>query len=298
MKKRIVKAFAVAGLLLLAACGPKVNIGPNEIETSGKTPTPIVVPTCTPVATPSPVPVLHPTATPTPSPTPTNVPEPTAGPTVTQGAEPTATATPVPTLTVSPTAEPTVTPEPTAEPTATPTPEPTPMPTATPTPSSIPTPTPNPEPLVNNGWQKTVSVDDNYRIIFPEVFRDSAVEKTDRVLTVSYLCPENTEITFEISYHLQRTREEFVNEILSAGGTITEEHPEENRTICYWQTENLIHRAVFIDEQYPQFLVGTSFGEEEWTLGVMLVMFTYPADKTELYESEQYYFYVIDNGEE
>lgn len=283
MKKRIVKAMAIAGLLLLAACGPKVN--PNPVD-----PTPTTVPTATPVATPSPVPVLHPTATPTPSPkpsatpTPTNVPEPTA--------------TPVPTEAVSPTPEPTVTPEPTATPTPTPTPEPTPIPTATPTPSPIPTPTPNPEPLVNNGWQKTVSVDDNYRIIFPEVFRDSAVEKTDRVLTVSYLSPENTEITFEISYHLQRTREELVNEILSAGGTITEERPEENRTTCYWQTENLIHRAVFIDEQYPQFLLGTSFGEEEWTLGVMQVVFSYPADKTELYEAEQYNFYVIDNGEE
>jgi hypothetical protein len=130
------------------------------------------------------------------------------------------------------------------------------------------------------------------------MYKESVVSKTEKVLSVYYLCAEDIEIQFEISYHLQQTREEFVNEILSAGGTVTEERPEENRTTCRWQTEDMMHCAVFIDEQYPQYLLGSSFGEEEWTAGVMQVMFSYPADKVDIYETEQYNFYVVGNGEE
>ena len=74
MKKKTSIFIALVGLFLLAACGPKDDVGPIEFDNSGKTPTPIVVPTCTPEASPSPVPILHPTATPVA--TPTTVPEP------------------------------------------------------------------------------------------------------------------------------------------------------------------------------------------------------------------------------
>lgn len=314
MKKRIIGAFAVMSLLLLVACEPKA--GPFEGENSGNTPTPAVVPTGTPMVTPSPVPVLRPTSTPTPSPRPsaTPVPTQTVEQTITPTMEPTATPTvePTPTPAAEPTAEPTQAAEPTVEPTATPTPSPTPSPepspeptpeptmepTATPTPSPTPTPTPDPEPLVTNGWQKMVSVDDKYRIIFPDVYRDSSVSKTDKVLTVSYFSAEHAEITFEIGYYLQRSREEFVNEILSAGGVIVEERPEEKRTSCRWQAENRVYFSIWIDEQYPQYLLGSSFGEEELVNGVMQVMFSYPADKCDIYETEQYVFYVVGNGEE
>jgi hypothetical protein len=53
-----------------------------------------------------------------------------------------------------------------------------------------------------------------------------------------------------------------------------------------------------IDVQYPQSLLGSAFGEAEWIDGVMQVLFSYPADKREIYETEQYGFYVVDNGEE
>lgn len=294
MKKGLISALAVTGLFLLAACGPKEGVGPIQVGNDGKTPTPIVVPTCTPTVTPTPIPGLHPTvgptATATPSPMPSSTPTPSPEPTATETPVPTATATP------EPTAVPTV--EPTATPTPTPTPEPTPMPTATPTPSPSPTPTVNPEPLVNNGWQKTISIDEKYSIVFPEVFVDSEVSKTDWELVTAFFSPKNPEIEFKIVYTMQQTREAFIYDILAAGGSVVEDRPSERRSTCLWQSGDRMYCEILIDEQYPQSLVGGSFGEEEWIAGVMSVVFSYPADKREFYETEQYGFYVIYNGEE
>ncbi len=310
MKKGILGIVVTAGLLLFASCGPKEGVGPITFDNNGNTPTPIVVPTCTPTATPSPVPGLHPTAAPTAAPTgkptvtPTTVPTETPIPTPTQPAEPTAGPTAEPTIepTETPSPKPTSTPTPSPTSTPTPSPEPTPEPTSTPTPSPTPSPSPtptiNPEPLVNHGWQKTVSIDEKYIIVFPELYRESSVEKTDRELAVTYFCKDNSDVEFEIRYCMQQTREELIYEILSVGGSVLEERPEERRTTCLWQAGNTMHCAIFIDTQYPQSLLGTAFGEEEWINGVMWVVFSYPAEQAELYEMEQYHFYVIDNVEE
>ena len=274
MKKKQISIIAVAGLLLLAACGPKEGIGPIKFDNNGMTPTPIIVPTCTPTATPSPAPGLHPTVAPT------------------------KTATPTPTATMAPTVTPTPSPEPTNTPTPSPEPTVTSTPTPSPTPSPSPTPTVNPEPLVNNGWQKTVSIDEKYQIVFPELFRDSQLSKTDRELANVFYCAEDAEIEFKIVYTMLQTKEYFIYDILAAGGSVVEDRPEEGRTTCLWQLGDRIYCEILIDAQYPQYLLGTAFGEEEWITGVMQVVFSYPADKRDIYETEQYSFYVIDNGEE
>lgn len=302
MKKGILGTLAVTVLLLLTACGPKEGIGPVIFDNGGKTPTPIVVPTCTPTITPSPVPVLHPTTAPTgtatPKPSVTPTPEPTATPTEAP------TSTPTPTPSPEPTTAPTATPEPTQEPTPEPTPEPTatptpsPMPTSTPTPSPSPTPTINPEPLVANGWQKTVSIDEKYNIVFPEVFRESETVKTGSELITVFSCEDNPEIEFKIVYSMQQTKEYFIYDILAEGGVVAEDRPLEQRTTCTWQLGDRMYIDILIDIQYPNSLLGTAFGEEEWINGVMQVLFSYPANRQEIYGTEKYGFYVTDHGRE
>lgn len=151
---------------------------------------------------------------------------------------------------------------------------------------------------MNNGWQKTVSVDEKYCIVFPELFRDSKLSKTDRELSNVFSCAEDTDIEFKIVYTMLQTKEYFIYDILAAGGVVIEDRPSEGRTTCLWQSGNRMYCEILIDEQYPQFLLGDAFGEEESIAGVMRVVFSYPADKRELYEAEQYRFYVISNGEE
>jgi hypothetical protein len=196
------------------------------------------------------------------------------------------------------TPKPTETPTPSPEPTETPTPEPTETPTPSPTPSPSPTPTINPEPLVTNGWQKTVSIDEKYSIVFPEIFRESELSKTDRELTSAFFCKDDAEIELKIVYTMLRTKDYFIYDILSAGGSVVEDRPLEGRTTCLWQMGDRIYCEILVEEQYPQSLLGTSFGEEEWIPGVMQIVFSYPADKRDIYETEQYSFYVIDNREE
>ena len=309
MKKGIRNTIAVMVLLLLTACGQK-DKGSNTFDDNEKTPTPIEAPTCTPIADISQVPNLHPTAGPTvtavPSITQAVTPLPSTEPTVSiipelePSLEPTITEQPTPTTVpkVEPTTSATQSPEPTLEPTvtATPSPEPTPEPTLTPSP--IPTPTINPDPLITNGWQKMISVDEKYKIIFPELYNESAVTKTDKELEISYSCADNTDIALTIGYTMLQKREYFIHEILSVGGNIIEERPSEKRTTCVWQLENKKYLAVFIDEDYSKDLLGPIFGDEEWIPGVMHVVFSYPADKCDIYETEQYGFYIVNNGEE
>ena len=95
-----------------------------------------------------------------------------------------------------------------------------------------------------------------------------------------------------------QSKETLIYDIITAGGQVTEDRPLEGRTTCLWQVGDKLHCGIFIDEQYPQSLLGTAFGEEEEISGVMQVVFSYPADQREIYETEQYSFYVINNGEE
>lgn len=328
MKKIVMGTIMVAGLLLLASCGPEENVGPIELTPSLYTPTPIVVPTCTPAVTeiPTVVPIVteaaKPTATPeplidvtvTPEPTiePTATPEPTPEPTVepTATPEPTAeptiepTATPEPTS--EPTIEPTVTPEPTPEPAIEPTttPEPTAEPTADATITPLPTITPGPEPdinpaqLVNSGWQKTISITEAHEIIFPDIFRESTVEKTDQSLEITYTCKENTEIAFSVIYRMQTNTEEVIAEMQTMEGTAFTGTLGTDRVTYLWEKEGFLYAGVLLEEQFERAVLGNVFGEEEWIAGVIQVVFTYPANSRTEYETADYGYYIIGNREE
>ena len=317
MKKRIWSITAVIVLLLLAACGQKDKN--SVISGEGqKMPTPTERPVGTPMADISQVPNVQPTVTPTVSPEQMAVPGITQTIVPTLSIEPTAVLVPSGELTSAPTASASPTVEPSVEPTVSmpPTPEPTitklPVPTATlipsvepietPTPtvtqSPVPTPTINPNPLITHGWQKMISVDEKYKIIFPEIYKESVVRKTNTELEISYSCMENTDISLTMGYTMLQKREYFVYEILSVGGTIIEECPSEKRTTCVWQLENKKYLATFIDEEYAGDLLGSAFGDAEWVPGVMHVVFSYPADKIDIYETEPYYFYIVNNEEE
>ena len=315
MKKGIWSTIAVMILLLLIACGQK-DKGSNTFDDNEKTPTLIEVPTSTPMADISQVPNLHPTEEPTVKPdltiipsvtqmiTPVLSPEPTPEVTASEtpelepSLEPTATEKPVPTATPVPSEEPTSEPTASATPSPEPTPEPTASPIPTPTPSPIPTPTINPDPLVTKGWQKMISVDGKYKIVFPEIYKESTIMKTDKELEIYYSCPDNKDVALTIGYTMQQRKEYFLYEILSVSGNIIEERPSEKRTTCVWQLGNQKNLAVFIDEEYSRDLLGAGFGDEEWIPGVMYVVFSYPADKCDIYEAEQYCFYIVNNGEE
>lgn len=169
--KKLILILLFAGIHLLSACNRPDTVEPTRVPENPYTPTPIVVPTCTPEAapasptpleqqanTPSPPPVKVSTPTPTvtskplptakPTPTPSPTSEPTKTPTPSPTPEPTKTPTPSPTPepTKTPTPTPSPTPEPTKTPTPSPTPEPTPTPSPTPEPTETPTPSPTPEP--------------------------------------------------------------------------------------------------------------------------------------------------------
>ncbi len=305
MKRLIVWMLLTAGLLLLVSCQKEMKPGPIEVPDDGLTSTPIVVPTCTPTegptgtatSQPSPIPVA--TATPSvavPSPEPTIIPDITMLPDISVTVMPTE----EPDTTPSPTAEPTATktpePSPTAEPTVAPSPEPT-MPVS-PTPEPEVTPVVTPEMLVNRGWQKTGSIEDMYTIIFPELFRNSALSKTDRDLTVSYTCAEDEAVEFMINYRMLQSRLEVLEEILSEGGTITEEVYGEESTSYLLQKEGRMHRGVLFETTYSGELLGKTFGEEEAITGVMQVVFIYPVEETEKYQTEQYGYYIIKNRED
>lgn len=302
MKKGIFGLIVTAGLLLLVSCEPKNGPDAGSMSEHRTTPTPIVVPTCTPTASPTPDPATAPTVTPTIAPTeepmpsvtaePTEMPEITVVPTL----EPTVTPTPSPSPKATNTPTPSLTPSP--EPTATPTPSPSPMPMPTATPTPTPTPAVDPETLVTNGWQKSISIDEKYAIIFPEKFTESTVTRTENELQISYTCASEENIEFVVCYKMQQTVREVALDILAANGMIVDEVPEEKRVYYLWKLGDTMQCGVLIELPYPQSLLGTSFGEEEWITGVMQVVFSYPADSFEQYETEEYQYYVIKNGEE
>lgn len=307
MQKRITGIIMAVGLLLFASCGPKTDI-PVKPTDGDVVPTATEIPTCTPKATEPPTVTSVPTPTITEAAKVTVVPSPVLKPTA--APEPTKAPTPVPTEPVQPTAtpEPTETPEPTAalteSPVPTEEPEPTRLPEVTPTepvqPTATPSPTPavNPETLVNYGWQKTVSIDEKYGIVFPEVFRESVVIKDDRELCVQYTCPEEAGIELRIVYLMQQSLEEVENTILSADGTILEGSLAERKVVLEWKENGFVYRGTFSEEQYDRTLLGASFGEAEQIVGVMQVIFAYPEERRAEFEAAEFNYYIIRNGEE
>ena len=297
MKKIIYGGMVLAGLLLLASCGPKENVGPIDFTNDNITRTPIVVPTCTPTVTPTPDSKEQPTVTPTKKPEPTEELQPTETP------EPTAELTPEPTAepTVTPTKEPTATPTPTeipAEPTIEPTPEVTPtiVPVLIPSPAPTEIPVLSTEDMVKNGWQKTVSIEETHQIIFPELFRESTVEKVGRELKTSYSCPEDKSVSFEIVYQMQKTVEEAVNEL--PAGTILDGSLEEKQITYFWQENNTLYRGIFLEVLYPQYLLGDAFADNEQVVSTIRIVFAYPTEMRTTYETSEYNYYIINNGEE
>ncbi len=334
MKKRmIISTIMVAGLLLLASCGEKEGIG-IQLPEKNTTPTPIVVPTCTPTATPTGKPGTMPSVTQgpeptkavepskTPTPEPTEAVEPTQAPTEAPVPSPEPTEIPTPTVTPEPTREPVMTPEPTqvpepttipepdVEPTKAPEETPTPAPTEVPGPTEVPNPTEppqetvtpeptiDPKPLVYKGWQQTVSIDEEYLIIFPDMFRGSTVERTETELRTVYTCAEDSRISFRISYIMQTTLEEYADKVLDAEGAAVKILPEEGRMEFQWQEKETIYRGILLESRYAKELLGTGFGEEEWITGVMKVVFSYPEEYKNDYETVTYSYFVVDNGEE
>jgi len=294
MKKKIAGIIVTAGLLLFASCGPKEDIKPVGPTGSVATPTTTEAPTCTPKVTEAGDITSVPEPSKTPVPDISVIPSPVLKPTV----KPEPTETPTPVLT-----EPAETPEPTAEPTEIPEPRETPVPTQVPvaTPTMIPTPSPtpaiNPETLVNYGWQKTVSIDGKYMIVFPDRFRESSVTKDGKELYVKYTCTEEAGTEFQIAYLMQQTLEEVENAILGAGGTILEGSLGEKRVVLEWQQDGKMYRGILSEEQYSQTLLGSTF-EEEWITGVMQVTLAYPADRRMEFETADFNYYIKQNREE
>lgn len=276
MKKKWIW-MVLLGSLLFISCKQEV---PENIPESTVTPTGYDEPACTPTempeAEPSPVPSTVPTATVTPVaetvPTPTQVPKPTATPKPTEA--------PKPTGEVLPTAEPTIEPE---------QPE---------LPSPIPSPVPDAELLVNHGWQRAISIDEKFEIIFPELFVGSSLEKTDRELTVFYTTPSENGVSFKISYHMQTTMNDCLNGYLLPENAEVSDSTEENRVSVVWQENEILYRGILIESLYEKTLLGNAFEGGEWIPGVMELVFSYPAEQQQLYETAEYEFYVIDLGRE
>ena len=297
MKKIIMGTIMVAGLLLLASCGPKEGVGPVQIDNSGITPTPIVVPTCTPTATPTPDPSEKPTVTEAVSPT--EAPEPTATPTEEPTPVPTqmpeSTPTPVPTVmpTEAPSAKPTEVPQNTITPTEVPQENITPAPEVTQAPEPSVTPVIDPKPLVYRGWQQTVSVDEEYLIIFPDMFLDSVVSMAENELRIDYICAADPAISFSVTYMLHTTLEEKLTELEQAE---LDFYPEEKRVEFRYEQDGLFYDGIILQSRYAGAL--SQAADAEWFDGVMKVVFTYPAEKKNEYETVIYKYFVISSREE
>jgi len=299
LKKYWISIVVAAGLFLLASCGSKEGIGPITIVDKG-TPTPIVVPTCTPTVTPTPnpedkpvIPSPTPTVTVAPSPTPTETPEitPTVAPTVTPTPVPDITSVPEETPTVTPTVAPTEAPEPFPLETVTPTPE------VTEIPEEQETPEIDPKPLVYKGWQQTVSIDRNYLIIFPDMFKDSVIDRTEQELKVLYSCAADEAISFQTSYVMQTSLEELLSSIPETEEIVVEHAPEEQRVSFVWNKDGMIYQGIIQESRYPGEWLETSV-EDEWISGVMQVVFGYPEERKNEYETVWYRFFVVNNGGE
>lgn len=299
MKKKIWFSMFAAGLFLLAACNNTTGqmVMPTEAVATGTPgPTEAVLTEHPATLTPTAEPTEQPGTVPTPTEKPDAIPTLTEIPaTPTKAPDPAETSAPTEPPAVVPTEEPTTgpteSPAPTAEPTPSPTAEPTLEPTVAPT--EVPEPTVNPESLVAKGWQKTISIDEAYAIIFPELFRDAYVSKTDRELLLGYTSAEDAEIGFYINYIMKQTLEEALAELEAEGGFVLRQLPENGMVYYRLHIEDRIWQGVFVEEQYTAELLGAGFSEGTQTTGIMNVTFSYPADREEEYQKEEYSYYVV-----
>lgn len=276
MKKKWIGVMLIAGLLF-ASC---------RQEVPGNTPGTTVEPTAYELPTgiwEEPSDAEH-VLEPTPGPETTENPSPSVVPTPTQGPEPT--ETPEPTEVPASTGE--------ADPTTAPAEETDPSGFLQPSPSPIP----DTETLVYHGWQRAISIDEAYEIIFPERFCGSSLEKTDRELTVIYTDPSDERVIFRISYWMQTTLEDFLARMSLPESALVYDGTEENRVNGVWQIEGTMYRGSLIETRYAKELLGSSFEGEEWIPGVMEVVFSYPQEQQQDYETAEYDFYVMNLGRE
>jgi len=277
MKKKWIWIILIAGLLF-ASCR-QIENPPVEPGTT-IAPTGCEFPTCTPGESAEAEPTLGPTVIPAV----TEIPDTPVVPTPTQALVP----TDMP--------EPSNAPEPTGEA------ETTAVPTEEPEQSEFPLPSPSPVPdaelLVNNGWQRAISIDDTYEILFPDLFRGSSLEKSDRELTVYYTDPSDERVAFRITYRMQSSMEECLAALSVPENSLFRDEPEENRVSGIWQEEETVYRAILTESRYSKALLGNAFEGEEWIPGVMEVVCSYPQELQLQYETAEYNFYVINLGRE
>jgi len=295
-KKKICCSALLSGILLFAACETQTVINPPHVDVTvnvteaGITQQPECTPTIS-VVEEMPEATLLPTTLPevTPEPVLTEAPVVTPVPVLTkvpEATKPVFTLTPVPTFVQEEQVTLTVTP--TMTPTATPTPVPT----------LIPTPSIDPQLIVNNGWQKAISPDEKYSIVFPDLFRDSYVSKSERELFLGYSSEEDKEIEFGIYYKMKKSIQKEIDIILSQGGSTTQYAADDTGVFYRFEKSGRVYRGILLEIRYSKELLGNAFGEEEWINGVMEVVFSYPESMSEVYETENYNFYVVKNGEE
>lgn len=148
-----------------------------------------------------------------------------------------------------------------------------------------------------NGWQKTRSIEDSFILIFPDLFRDSYLQKTEQTLKIGYTAPENPDVEFQVTYWMQQTLAEAEEKVLQAGGKLQQEAAE-NRIAYDFVQDAKLHQGFLYETQFSEELLGSAFGEEEPIIGVMWVELVYPESMAEEYQQEQYRFYVINNREE
>ena len=115
-------------------------------------------------------------------------------------------------------------------------------------------------------------------------------------MKIQYSSPEDNSIAFEIVYQMQKTVEEAVNEL--PAGTILDGSLEEKQITYFWQENNILYRGIFLEALYPQSLLGSAFAENEQVVGTIRIVFAYPAEMRTTYETSEYNYYVINNGEE
>lgn len=151
--------------------------------------------------------------------------------------------------------------------------------------------------LVSDGWQKVKSIEDQFYIIFPELFCDSYLLRTNQKLLLGYTSTQKPEAEFQIVYTMQQTLSEAEEQLLLAGADLKQEL-EKNRTAYVFIEEGITHQGCLVEVQYSVELLGSTFGEEGSVTGVMRVELIYPEAETAEYQQETYHFYVIDNREE
>ena len=284
MKKKGISIAIMMGLLLLGACR--------------ETPQTTVIPTGTP--TTGPVEEINPTVTTKPSAAPTL--EPTVPPEATKKPELSVTVMPTPEATIVP--EPSVTPVPTAEPTAVPKVEPTkaPEPTEEPEPSATPVPTPEasvtPEPtetplpdldrFIGHGWQSMTDITEQYSIVFPECFDETASVRSEEELLLTYSSKEQEEVVFTVRYVPGKLLTEVLEQSMEEW-TVSDQ--QEKQFSYYTERDIMKYQGIVLELEFDKKLLG-SVSEEETMTGIMQIEFGYPVENSAEYETDAYRYFI------